>query len=148
MEKQLSRKEFLGLGTKAALSLFAITACGELFSLKALAKVGTDEIAPGPDHFFFSFNDLKQKLAVNFNSNGKKAILLYNNGEVRAFENICTHKGGPNSWVNNQLVCQWHGAIFDPLTGKAIKRPAPGGSALPAIPVEIKDGKVYLAVKA
>jgi nitrite reductase/ring-hydroxylating ferredoxin subunit len=70
--------------------------------------------------------------------------LLYNDGEIKAFENICTHKGGPSKLKQDKLVCQWHGAIFEPLTGEALKGPAPKGSKLPAIELEEREGSIYV----
>ena len=147
MNNTISRREFLEKSAKTVLSLAAITACGDLFSLKALAKVNIDEVKVGADNLILKVQDLKEREAVNFKYNGKKAILLYNNGEIKAFQNICTHEGGPTKLVGKKLVCQWHGANFDPLTGAALKRPAPVGSHLTSIPLTIKEGKIYISSK-
>ena len=72
--------------------------------------------------------------------------MVYNNGNFKAFENICTHKKGPSRLKGGKLVCQWHGAQFDPLTGKAIKGPAPAGSKLNEIKIKNVKGKLFVDV--
>jgi nitrite reductase/ring-hydroxylating ferredoxin subunit len=48
-------------------------------------------------------------------------------GTIHAIDNDCTHDGGPLSeGVVNEgcVVCPWHGAEFDLVTGKALTPPA------------------------
>ncbi|OGX19762.1 MAG: hypothetical protein A3K83_07555 [Omnitrophica WOR_2 bacterium RBG_13_44_8b] len=97
----------------------------------------------GEKNFLIKIDELKKLGAVNFEFSGKNSILLYNGGQIRAFENICTHKGGPSKLLDNKLVCEWHGAIFDPLTGEALGRPAPQGSRLKEIKLAIRNGNIY-----
>lgn len=144
MSEQISRKEFLKRTAMTALSVAGISACGKVLSGPAFAEIAVDEIPVGPDKMLLSVEDLKTRGAANFMYNGKKCILLYNNGEIRAFENICTHKGGPTKLMGDKLVCQWHGATFDPLTGESQKPPAPQGSRLTEVPLEVRDANVYL----
>jgi len=144
MPERISRKEFLKRTALTALSVAGISACGKVLCGPSFAEISAEEIPLGPDQMLLSVEELKTRGAANFMYNGKKAVLLYNNGEVRAFENICTHKGGSAKLVGDKLVCQWHGAVFDPLTGASQNPPAPKGSRLTHVPVEIRDGKVYL----
>lgn len=144
MSERISRKDFLVKGAQAAFVVSGLTACGKLLSGEAFAASKAAGITVGEDGFLLSVEDLQKQGAVSFQNNGKKAILLYNDGEIRAFQNVCTHRGGWTKLVGKKLVCQWHGAVFDPLTGKAIKPPAPKGSQLKAISVGIKDGKIFL----
>ncbi|MFC1699836.1 Rieske (2Fe-2S) protein [Candidatus Omnitrophota bacterium] len=145
MRKKITRREFLKTGAKTALATLAITACGDLIAFGSSTKQKIDEITVGEDNLIIGLKELEQREAVNFVYQGKKSILLYNAGEIKAFENICTHKGGPTKLTADELVCQWHGAIFDPLTGKRLKGPAPSGSKL--IPVELSEqsGKIYVS---
>jgi len=145
MSEMMTRKEFLARGVQAVIAVAGLTACGQLLSTNVFAQTKPDEITVGPDKSLLTVDELKQRGAVNFVVNGKKAILLYNGGEIRAFENICTHRGGPNHLSGDKLVCKWHGATFNPLTGESTKPPAPSGSKLPAVKLEIKDGKIFLA---
>jgi len=144
MDEKISRRDFLQKGAGTVLGVLAITACGDLFAMGKLAKNEINEINVGEDYFIIKLDELKKYKAVNFIHKGKKSILLYNGGEIKSFENICTHKGGPSKLENNKLVCQWHGALFDPITGMAMKGPAPSGSRLTPINLREHDGKVYI----
>ena len=73
---------------------------------------------------------------------GRPVVLLRVNGEVRAYVNVCTHLGGPVELKDGSLQCSWHGACFDPSTGKATKGPAAPGSKLIRLPTRVEDGKV------
>jgi nitrite reductase/ring-hydroxylating ferredoxin subunit len=70
------------------------------------------------------------------------AVLINANGMFRAYINTCDHEGGPVVLDEGTLVCQWHEAQFDPVTGALQQGPATG--PLSAIPVTLKDGGVYL----
>ena len=145
MSEKITRRDFLKKGTMALVSTDAITACGDLIAHETGEKIETKEIAVGQDRYITMLDELKDLKAINFTYNGKKSILLFNEGEIKAFENLCTHKGGPTKLIDNKLVCQWHGASFDPLTGAATKAPAPTNSKLPEVKVLIRDGKISLA---
>lgn len=77
---------------------------------------------------------------------GKPGIILKVGKEYRGFMNVCTHMGGPTLPVEREgggiLKCQWHGAEFD-LNGRALTRPAPAGSLLRPLTLEVKDGVIY-----
>jgi nitrite reductase/ring-hydroxylating ferredoxin subunit len=71
---------------------------------------------------------------------------------VKAFLNICPHAGRRLDWAPGQflidrglLVCAVHGASFDPLSGECVAGPCRGAS-LRAVPTEIRDAQVRLAV--
>lgn len=147
MHKKFNRREFLKMGTKSALAVIAITACGDLVALGANRKKKLGKITVGEDNFIIGLEELKEHVAVEFIYNGKKSILLYNDGEMKAFENICTHKGGPSRLKGNKLVCQWHGTVFDSITGEALKGPAPRGSRLTSITINEQDGKIYVGAQ-
>ncbi len=56
----------------------------------------------------------------------KRKIILYreNEGEVKAFSDRCTHKGGPVILgKKGEWICKWHKAEFNK-KGAAIKKPA------------------------
>jgi 3-phenylpropionate/trans-cinnamate dioxygenase ferredoxin component len=57
-----------------------------------------------------------------------RSIAMFNvEGTIHAIDNECTHEGGPLSeGVVNEgcVVCPWHGAEFDLITGKALTPPA------------------------
>ena len=79
---------------------------------------------------------------------GKEGILLNLGGKFKAFVNSCPHMAGPVELERCEgdacvLKCQWHGATFDPETGKALTAPAPEGSGLRELNVIIEDDKIY-----
>jgi 3-phenylpropionate/trans-cinnamate dioxygenase ferredoxin component len=57
-----------------------------------------------------------------------KSIAMFNvSGTIHAIDNDCTHDGGPLSEgvvSDGCVVCPWHGAEFDLITGKALTPPA------------------------
>lgn len=143
MDKKMSRGDFLKIGLSVSLGAIAITACGDILAMGE-KKLEIGDIAVGEDNFVITKADLEENKYVNFTFKGKQCILLYNDGQIKAYENICTHKGGKTELQGKQLVCLWHGAIFDPLTGKALKGPAPLDSKLPEVVFREQDGKIYV----
>jgi nitrite reductase/ring-hydroxylating ferredoxin subunit len=145
MDNKINRRDFLKTGLRFAVTSVAITACGDLIAMgEDRKKIG--EITVGEDNFIIGVDVLKENKAVNFIFKGKKSILVYNDGKIKAFENICTHKGGPTKLQDDKMICQWHGAVFDPLTGRALKGPALLDSKLPAINLREQDEKIYVDV--
>lgn len=64
---------------------------------------------------------------------------------IFAFEDHCTHKGGPLSdgaLVDCTVQCPWHGSQFDVRTGRVVAGPA--GSQVKTYPIEIRAGEVYV----
>lgn len=62
-----------------------------------------------------------------------------------AFEDHCTHKGGPISdgaLIGCTVQCPWHGSQFDVRNGRVVAGPA--GSQLKTYPIEIRAGEVYV----
>jgi 3-phenylpropionate/trans-cinnamate dioxygenase ferredoxin subunit len=57
-----------------------------------------------------------------------RSIAVFNvDGVLYAIDNDCTHDGGPLSEgviTDKCVVCPWHGAEFDLVTGKALTPPA------------------------
>lgn len=73
---------------------------------------------------------------------GRPAIVVKKNGKYYAYINCCTHTGGPVKLQGDKLHCQWHGSDFEHDSGKALTAPAPTGSGLISLPIQVKDGKV------
>ncbi len=73
-------------------------------------------------------------------------------GDVRAWLNVCPHAGRRLDWAPGQflvskeglLVCAVHGASFETVGGVCEAGPC-RGEALRAVPVEVRDGAVWLA---
>ena len=82
-----------------------------------------------------------------------ESLVLYRVGdEVRAWLNVCPHAGRRLDWAPGQflksreghLVCAAHGASFALDSGDCIAGPCKG-DRLRAVPVDVRDGQVYLA---
>ena len=68
-------------------------------------------------------------------------------GEVHAFEDICTHQFAylsEGELVAREIKCPLHGAKFDVTTGKALSLPAV--KPVPKHEVKVEDGNVYVAL--
>jgi 3-phenylpropionate/trans-cinnamate dioxygenase ferredoxin subunit len=77
-----------------------------------------------------------------------RAIVIFNIADqLFAIGDICTHDDGPlgdGDLEGYNIVCPRHGAEFDVKTGKAVQLPAV--IDIPAYPVEIRDGTIYLGI--
>jgi nitrite reductase/ring-hydroxylating ferredoxin subunit len=82
-----------------------------------------------------------------------ESLILHRQGDVvRAWLNICPHAGRRLDWAPGQflkskdgmLVCAAHGASFELQDGECVAGPC-RGAALRAVPVEVRDGQVWLA---
>ncbi|MCX7913542.1 MAG: Rieske 2Fe-2S domain-containing protein [Thermodesulfovibrionales bacterium] len=66
---------------------------------------------------------------------------------LTAFSPFCTHLGCLIRWnnIHKEFICACHGGRFDK-EGNVIAGPPP--RPLERMPIEIKDGKVFLGIKA
>jgi len=71
-------------------------------------------------------------------------------GAVRAFRNVCPHRGQPVDLGDGQLFskdglleCQAHGAYFDPSSGLCVRGACPGRSLL-SLPVVENEGAIWI----
>lgn len=67
-------------------------------------------------------------------------------GDFKAFSAICTHQGCkvvPDADSPEILECPCHRSRFDSYTGEALNGPAV--EALPAFPIEVRDGAILAA---
>jgi|SRR5829696_3274711 len=76
---------------------------------------------------------------------GDQHVVLVREGDqVHGLSATCTHQGCTVSGIaDGQISCPCHGSVFDAATGDVLTGPA--SSPLPAVPVEVRDGAVYLA---
>jgi nitrite reductase/ring-hydroxylating ferredoxin subunit len=99
---------------------------------------GVDELPPG--------------VAVGFGG-GLLAIRLADC--VMIYHNACPHLGVPLDWLpgrfmnaeGTRIVCATHGAEFRPEDGLCLRGPCKG-DRLTAVPCEVRDGVVRVAVTA
>ncbi len=81
-----------------------------------------------------------------------ESLIVHRSGDVvRAWLNVCPHAGRRLDWSpgqflksrEGQLVCAAHGASFELENGLCVAGPC-RGDALRAVPVEVRDGQVWL----
>ena len=82
-----------------------------------------------------------------------ESLILYRQGDVvRAWLNVCPHAGRRLDWAPGKfmksreglLVCAVHGASFELEGGLCVAGPC-RGDALRPVPVDVRDGQVWLA---
>ena len=77
----------------------------------------------------------------------RRIVLARTEDGYRAFQDRCTHKGGPLSdgvLMCGRVQCLWHGSQFDVATGQV--KAGPAEQAIRTYPIEDRDGFVYLTV--
>ena len=81
-----------------------------------------------------------------------EALMLVRDGDaVRAWANACPHAGRRLDWAPGRflrtktggLVCAVHGATFELEGGVCLAGPC-RGDALRSVPIEVRDGAVWL----
>ena len=92
-----------------------------------------DEVAPG---------EVRQYLVED------RPVALCNvDGELHAFEDICTHQYthlSEGEFSGSEITCPLHGAKFDVKTGAA--KTLPAVKPVPKHEVKVEDGYVYVAL--
>ena len=117
----------------------------------------------GVDRRFANAGQLRERTVTDFrrpvcnqSELGDGQMMLIRSGNDRiaiarcaeglfAFEDHCTHKGGPLSdgaLVDCTVQCPWHGSQFDIRTGRVVAGPA--GRQVTTYPIEIRGGEVYV----
>ncbi len=77
-------------------------------------------------------------------ADGPVVITHHSDTEFLAFIGRCPHAGCPVTEVlENTILCNCHGSVFDGSTGQRLEGPAPTG--LEAVPIPVSDGEIYLA---
>jgi len=117
------------------LTVLLLTACQStlmrLRGFKVVHVATIDKVPPGGAY--------RTKLA------GEEPIIVVNvNGEVRAFEAVCTHEGCPLGWNPTQhlIRCPCHGSAFD-TRGEVVNGPAI--LPLKAYAAYVEDGLIAVA---
>lgn len=71
--------------------------------------------------------DVKPGHGIVAEVNGKTLAVFNVNGEFRAIDNTCLHRGGPlgeGDVEGNVVTCPWHGWQFDVTTGACVNNPS------------------------
>jgi len=101
-----------------------------------------EEIAPGQSRkFMLPIEGVEEEcFVINFG------------GEFHAYVNRCRHIPIPMDWVDNHffaeggryLMCQTHGALYQPVTGECLAGPAGAcGKFLYRVPLDVERGLIY-----
>ncbi|MBI1841496.1 MAG: Rieske 2Fe-2S domain-containing protein [Verrucomicrobia bacterium] len=109
--------------------------------MPAVRIVGSDQLQ---ERSAFKFQFMREGLRI-------EAFVTRFQGRVVAFENLCRHIPITIDYDDNRfyapddrhIVCQTHGALYEPLTGKCVRGPCEGAS-LHALRVEEREGAVWL----
>lgn len=93
-------------------------------------------------------SDLDNEGMKKIEANGKSIILIVHKKKIYALQADCTHKNGP-LWEGKidggVLICPWHSARFDIITGK-VQKETPWAADLKRYDVKIKDKNIYVNV--
>lgn len=75
-----------------------------------------------------------------------RVFIVAGNDILTAFSPVCTHLGCLVNWDNNkkEFLCPCHGGKYS-MNGDVIAGPPP--KPLTRLPLEIKNGKVYVGIK-
>lgn len=90
--------------------------------------------------------DVKPGHGIVAEVNGKTLAVFNVNGEFRAIDNTCLHRGGPlgeGDVDGNVVTCPWHGWQFDVTTGACVNNPSAKVEAY-EVRVDGTDVKVLL----
>eukprot|EP00835_Amoeboradix_gromovi_P002838 NODE_170_length_16226_cov_0.451169.p1 type:complete len:575 gc:universal NODE_170_length_16226_cov_0.451169:7229-5505(-) len=85
-------------------------------------------------------------------SNGKETKILLakaSDGKFYATSHLCTHYKAPlvkGAYMDDRVVCPWHGACFDIKNGNI--EDAPALDALKSYPVKLENGTIYVNVES
>lgn len=146
----MNRRDFLKRAIKVFFSILAAVA------LSALVYIYPSKIKKRELHYVYLMDedDLPKKgvrkVEFEYKSEDKtvanRIFLAANNGSLTAFSPVCTHLGCLVNWDNNkkEFLCSCHGGKYN-IDGDVIAGPPP--KPLTRLPLEIKDGKVYVGIK-
>jgi 3-phenylpropionate/trans-cinnamate dioxygenase ferredoxin component len=101
------------------------------------SKVEYIEIAPA--------SDLPNGERLFVEIEGKMIVIFNIAGQYFSIADVCSHDDGPvgeGTLEGYNITCPRHGAQFDVRTGKVAQMPAV--IDIPAYPVQIRDGSIYL----
>ncbi len=94
-----------------------------------------------PTKMSFSMTD--QDAFVSIKKQAQVWVIKKTSEDIRSFSPVCPHLGCRYNWNEEKklFICPCHNSVFD-IEGKVVSGPAPRG--LDELPVEIKDGSLYV----
>jgi nitrite reductase/ring-hydroxylating ferredoxin subunit len=94
-------------------------------------------------HEICKLDDVPAEGAKVFPFFGREVQVWRVGEKVRVAANVCLHFGGPLECRDGRLVCPWHGAAYDMVTGAKEEGPGPAGARLMFLSTQVKDGGVW-----
>jgi uncharacterized membrane protein/nitrite reductase/ring-hydroxylating ferredoxin subunit len=91
---------------------------------------------------------LGQMMLAKVGAHGERIALGKCSDGVHAFQDRCTHRGGPLSdgaLIDCKVQCPWHGSQFDITTGRVVSGPAE--RQIRTVETEERGGEIYLKTK-
>lgn len=91
-----------------------------------------------------------RRVDFTYETKGRKvqtrAFIVASGERIVAFSPVCSHLGCLVNWDHNkkEFICPCHGGKYD-INGIAVAGPPPG--PLTRLPVEIRDGRVYIGIR-
>ncbi len=143
----LSRRQILSIGAVSGLAVGMNAATGESVqaqdkTMPKLELAKLSELEPGTE-IDFSYPD-EDSPAILLALDGPLEDGVGPNQNIIAYSILCTHKGCPVSWFQDQqmLVCPCHWSSFDPAkNGRIVIGQA--SQSLPQITLTVEDGTVH-----
>jgi len=101
--------------------------------------------------------ELEQRKTIRFQYRDegipREGFLAWYEGQIRGYENRCKHLPLPLDYGDGQFftrdglsfICQTHGAVYEPLTGKCTAGPC-AGAELKMLPIAVENGEIYLEI--
>jgi len=88
-------------------------------------------------------DDLPEGKPVVVGVGDTRVMLLRQDGQILAVDQMCTHAGGPlpeGAFNGTQVTCPWHGSVFDLVDGRPIHGPA--SASLRTFNVREENGRI------
>lgn len=154
--EEISRGRFIHLGAAVGAAT-ALAACGggsggsgggggsggQTAAEEASQPSGGSE-APGGESIAAE-SDVAPGEALDFEDGGDPAVLVHlDSGDFVAYSAVCTHQQCTVAYQDGSLACPCHGSMFDPANGAEVTA-GPAPTPLSEIPVEVRDGEVFVA---
>lgn len=136
----ISRRHALGGAAGVGLGLPLLAACGDDDGGSS-TEAPTPEATPGEP--LTTTADVPVGGGVIL-AEEKVVVTQPNEGEFKAFSNVCTHQGcALESITAEGIRCPCHGSVFDVATGEPVAGPA--DSALNELPLTVEGDSITLA---
>ncbi len=137
----ITRRAFLKLLNQALVATGAMAVLGPIVAYFYPTQL---EETPSEPVLVGSEADLPAGASKTVSYGRYPALVINTPDGLRAYSAVCTHFACIVKWdpATGQVVCPCHEGYFDPLDGHVLAGPPP--TPLPAVPVKIVDGQIYI----